>query len=94
MDRRAFVAGLAGGLFASPLAGEAQRAGKVYRIGFLATGSASVHSFAWKRCGRACVISATSRGRTRSSNYDGPTRSTIGSPAWLPNSCVSKQTSW
>ena len=35
MDRRAFLATLTGGLLATPLAAEAQRAGKVYRIGFL-----------------------------------------------------------
>jgi ABC-type uncharacterized transport system substrate-binding protein len=35
MDRRAFVAGIIGGLLAAPLAGEAQQAGKAYRIGIL-----------------------------------------------------------
>jgi putative ABC transport system substrate-binding protein len=35
MDRRAFIAGIAGGLLAAPLAAEAQQAGKVYRIGIL-----------------------------------------------------------
>jgi putative ABC transport system substrate-binding protein len=35
MDRRAFIAGIAGGLLAAPLAVEAQQAGKVYRIGIL-----------------------------------------------------------
>jgi hypothetical protein len=35
VDRRAFLATLTGGLLATPLAAEAQRAGKVYRIGFL-----------------------------------------------------------
>jgi putative tryptophan/tyrosine transport system substrate-binding protein len=35
MDRRAFIAGIAGGLLAAPLATEAQQAGKVYRIGIL-----------------------------------------------------------
>jgi hypothetical protein len=34
VDRRAFVAGTLG-LLAAPLAAGAQRAGKVYRIGFL-----------------------------------------------------------
>jgi putative ABC transport system substrate-binding protein len=35
LDRRAFIAGI--GLLAAPLAAEAQRAGKVYRVGWLAT---------------------------------------------------------
>ena len=35
LDRRAFLATLGGGLFAAPLAAEAQQAGKGYRIGLL-----------------------------------------------------------
>jgi len=35
ISRRAFVASLAGGLLAAPLAAEAQQAGKVWRIGWL-----------------------------------------------------------
>ena len=38
MPRRAFMAVIAGGLLAAPLAAEAQPAGKVYRIGFLRAG--------------------------------------------------------
>ena len=38
MDRRAFIASLAGGL-AAPLAAEAQQAGRVYRVGLLHQGS-------------------------------------------------------
>jgi putative ABC transport system substrate-binding protein len=38
MKRRAFLSVMAGGLLATPLAAEAQQAGKVYRVGFL-TGS-------------------------------------------------------
>ena len=38
MDRRAFIATLAGGLIAAPLATEAQQAGKVPRVGFLLPG--------------------------------------------------------
>jgi putative ABC transport system substrate-binding protein len=41
MDRRTFVGVIAGGLLAAPLAAEAQLAGKVYRIGYLSSGSAS-----------------------------------------------------
>jgi len=33
MERRAFIVAMAGGILASPLAAEAQQAGKVYRIG-------------------------------------------------------------
>jgi putative tryptophan/tyrosine transport system substrate-binding protein len=35
LDRRSFVALIAGGLLAAPLAAEAQKTGKVYRVGFL-----------------------------------------------------------
>jgi putative ABC transport system substrate-binding protein len=36
ISRRAFISGLAGGLLAAPLAGEAQQAAKIARIGYLA----------------------------------------------------------
>jgi putative ABC transport system substrate-binding protein len=39
MDRRTFLGTLAGGLLAAPLAAEAQRAGKVYRVGTLHSAS-------------------------------------------------------
>jgi putative ABC transport system substrate-binding protein len=39
MPRRAFLAIMAGGLLAAPLAAEAQQAGKVFRIGYLVLGS-------------------------------------------------------
>src|SRR5213594_523334 len=39
MDRRKFVGGVAFGLIAMPLTVAAQRAGKVYRIGYLGLGS-------------------------------------------------------
>jgi putative ABC transport system substrate-binding protein len=41
MDRRAFLGTLASSLLAAPRAAEAQSAGKVYRIGYLSSGSAS-----------------------------------------------------
>jgi putative ABC transport system substrate-binding protein len=41
VTRRAFIGTLAGGLLAAPLAAEAQPAGKVWRIGYLGSGSAS-----------------------------------------------------
>ena len=39
MDRRTFIGSMAGGLFAAPLAAEAQQAGKVWRVGILDGGS-------------------------------------------------------
>ena len=39
MDRRAFLGTIAGGLLAAPLAAQAQSAVKVYRIGYLSSGS-------------------------------------------------------
>ena len=41
MDRRAFIGSVAGGLLASPLAGEAQQVGKVARIGLLTPSSSA-----------------------------------------------------
>jgi hypothetical protein len=41
MNRRTFLCGLTLATLAGPLATEAQRAGKVYRIGFLITGSST-----------------------------------------------------
>jgi putative ABC transport system substrate-binding protein len=41
MERRTFLGVIAGGLLAAPLAGEAQQAGKVPRIGFLSVTSPS-----------------------------------------------------
>jgi putative tryptophan/tyrosine transport system substrate-binding protein len=41
MDRRTFIAGVAGALLAAPLPAEAQTTGKVYRIGYLGQGSKS-----------------------------------------------------
>ena len=38
IDRRTFLAGTGGVLLATPRAAEAQQAGKVYRLGFLAPG--------------------------------------------------------
>jgi putative tryptophan/tyrosine transport system substrate-binding protein len=43
--RRAFLGTLAGSLLAAPLAAEAQQPAKVYRIAFLATGSASAQHY-------------------------------------------------
>ena len=41
VERRTFMAMIAGGFLAAPLAAEAQPAGKVWRIGFLHPGSSS-----------------------------------------------------
>jgi putative ABC transport system substrate-binding protein len=46
MNRRTFLCGLTLGTLAAPLAGEAQQPGKVWRIGYLGSGSASVFPFA------------------------------------------------
>ena len=45
MDRRAFISGITGGLLAAPLGAEAQPAGKVPRIGYLSSGSATASRF-------------------------------------------------
>ena len=45
MDRRAFVSTVALGLLAAPLAAEAQQAGKVYRIGYLSSGTSTSNPF-------------------------------------------------
>src|SRR6266446_4852045 len=44
MPRRAFVAIIAGGLLAAPLAAEGQPAGKVWRIAYLGNSSAALES--------------------------------------------------
>src|SRR5512135_1236785 len=44
MDRRTFIGSIAGGVLVAPLAANAQPAGKVYRIGYLTTGSPTVAS--------------------------------------------------
>ncbi len=41
MDRRKFIGTVTGGLLAAPLAGEAQAPGKVARIGYLSSGTAT-----------------------------------------------------
>ena len=43
MDRRAFLAGTRPALLAAPLAAEAQPAGKIYRVGWLVSGSPISH---------------------------------------------------
>ena len=48
MDRRAFLGALASGLITAPLAAEAQPAGKVYRIGTLATFPPKPQDGMWK----------------------------------------------
>jgi len=40
VKRRAFLGTLTGGLLAAPLAAEAQQAGRVYRVGYLPSGTA------------------------------------------------------
>jgi putative ABC transport system substrate-binding protein len=48
VDRRAFIGTLAGGLLASPLAAEAQPAGKVYRVGLVSIGSDPARAAQWQ----------------------------------------------
>jgi putative ABC transport system substrate-binding protein len=55
IDRRTFLAGTGGVLLATPRAAEAQQAGKVYRLGFLAPGVPEVVS-------RSSVLIPTLRG--------------------------------
>jgi len=47
VDRRAFIASLAGGLLAAPLAAEAQPAGKIPRIGLIPGGPLAVRMHQW-----------------------------------------------
>ncbi len=47
MNRRAFLAGTGALLLVAPLAAEAQRPGKVYRIGVLSTAGPEQESFVW-----------------------------------------------
>src|ERR1700730_11451871 len=47
MDRRTFVCALGGGLFAMPIAAEAQRPAKVYRIGLLDSSAPEPGREAW-----------------------------------------------
>ena len=49
MDRRTFLGALASGLLAAPLAPEAQPAGKVPRIGYLSSSSATVNPEAFRQ---------------------------------------------
>jgi putative ABC transport system substrate-binding protein len=44
MDRRAFIAMIAGSVAAAPLAGRAQPDGKVYRLGYLSAGSGTLNN--------------------------------------------------
>jgi putative ABC transport system substrate-binding protein len=48
MPRRAFMAVIAGGFLAAPLAAQAQPAGKVYRVGVLSIGSDPTWRIPWK----------------------------------------------
>jgi hypothetical protein len=48
MDRRAFLGTLAGSVLAAPLAAQTQRAGKVYRVGFLSLGGSPTLTGVWQ----------------------------------------------
>ena len=47
MNRRTFLGALASGLLAAPVAAQAQREGKVYRVGFLSLGGSPTLSGVW-----------------------------------------------
>ncbi|HSB41955.1 MAG TPA: ABC transporter substrate binding protein, partial [Methylomirabilota bacterium] len=49
MNRRVFLSAVTGSLLAAPLAAEAQPAGKVPRIGYLSSGSATVNPEAFRQ---------------------------------------------
>ena len=80
VDRRAFLAGAAA-LLAAPLAAEAQRPGKVHRIGFSRAVLPLCRSPRWRNSGGACANSVMSRVRTyhRIPVGGGPTRAAFPS---------------
>jgi len=61
MERRTFMATLAGGLLALPLAAEAQQAAKAARIGYLASGGDRALPPQEGPSFKDCVTSVTSR---------------------------------
>ncbi len=81
MDRRSFVATLAGGLLAAPLAAEAQQAGKVYRIGFLGNSTAALEANLVGPFREGLRDLGYVEGRTSSSSIGGPRESTSAFPA-------------
>src|ERR1700736_6350121 len=72
MDRRAFIASVAGGLLAVPLAAEPQPVRRAYRIGWLTPALLDEHSRAFREALRALgyVEGQTVSFETRSANDD------------------------
>jgi hypothetical protein len=70
---------LALGLVTVPGAGDAQPAGKVYRVGFLGNSTATLEANLVGRFVRGCATSAGSRARTWRSSTAGRRVSTSGS---------------
>jgi hypothetical protein len=64
VDRREFVTGVVLGLFAAPLAAEAEQAAKIARIGYLAGSLARGALTCQRPSVKDCVTSATSRAET------------------------------
>ena len=86
MDRRAFIAGIAVGLLAAPLAAEAQPAAKVARIGFLGRDVRSDRPpLRRRRSGKGCATSARLRVGTLSSTTDMAEGGSTGCPTSRPS---------
>ena len=84
IERRSFMAVMAGGLLATPLAAEAQTVGKVYRVGILSAAnphSASIYQAFEQRLRYFVRTSPSSSGTRRERS--------IVSPAWRPSWFVS-----
>jgi hypothetical protein len=73
MDRRAFLTTVTGGLFAAPLAAEAQPAAKIYRIGMLETRSATLN---------AANVDAFRQGMRELGYKQGQTLEIVGASRW------------
>jgi hypothetical protein len=84
----ALAAALALGIFTVPLAGDAQQATKLWRVGHLGYARTPPPRKTWKRFGIASGISATSRGRTSSSSRGRRNRASSDCLSWRPSSSV------
>ena len=67
---------------AAPLAVDAQRPEKLYRIGMLERTSTAINAANLEASDKVCGSLGTSRGRASSSSIDRPMAATNGSPAW------------
>src|SRR5262249_53267476 len=99
-SRRTFVCALAAGLLATPFAARAQKAERVYRLGFMFTtspvsemaGPEPIHPLAELWC-RACAYWAMWKGRTSSLSgarpRDGSSDSARSWPSWFASKWTS-----